>query len=230
MTEFKLVLARHGETDYNAKGLLQGQIQPDPPLNEKGRSQCLDLGKCLSSEEFSHVYSSDLNRANETCQLILSENKAFQADTNTKSVILDKRVRERSFGVFEGCSRDECYAKYPELNTEENLSYKPQDGESVQDVILRAKDFFENLCQAIHSENNQGFMQVLVVTHGAFIRAMFKYFINDLGSEFEWTKMTNAGTACFQVTLPENKNESQSDTTSLMSGVKVKCLQMNKTS
>jgi len=239
MPKFHLTMVRHGETELNFQGIMQGQIKSDPPLNLNGRNQCIRLGKHFGDKDevFTHVFCSDLNRTNESCRWIISHNPDFLK--NNKSIIFDERIRERSFGDLEGISRDECKKMYPQLY-DEDMSYKPPNGESFQEVTDRGKDFFAYLCRRIASENptaltpdsNDYVANVLMVTHGVFMRAMYKYFINDLGSKFQWTRMSNAGRSCFEITLPPSHAIHLSDITvsaPLMKGVEVECLHMNLT-
>jgi broad specificity phosphatase PhoE len=64
----RLLLVRHGETDWNAEGRLQGQT--DRPLNDFGRRQARQLAEQLESEELEAIYSSDLARARETAKIV----------------------------------------------------------------------------------------------------------------------------------------------------------------
>ena len=238
MPKFHLTMVRHGETELNSQGIMQGQIISDPPLNLNGRNQCIKLGKHLFDQIFTHVFCSDLNRTDESCRWIISHNADFLK--HNKSIIFDKRIRERSFGDLEGISRDECKKTYPQLY-DEDMSYKPPNGESFQEVTDRGKDFFAYLCRRIASDNpipppnsNDYIANVLMVTHGVFMRSMYKYFINDLGSKFQWTRMSNAGRSCFEITLPQSHSiqPDLSDITvsaPLMKGVEVECLHMNLT-
>ena len=64
----RLLLVRHGETDWNADGRLQGQT--DRPLSDFGRKQARGLADELAAEGFEAIYSSDLARARETAEII----------------------------------------------------------------------------------------------------------------------------------------------------------------
>jgi probable phosphoglycerate mutase len=90
MTE--LLLVRHGETDWNADGRLQGHT--DRPLSDYGRAQALRLGEELAGEEFAAIYASDLARARETAAIVGARLHL--------PVVLDPDLREKDWGTWEG--------------------------------------------------------------------------------------------------------------------------------
>ncbi len=100
-----LYAIRHGETEWNAAGKIQGSTHA-PRLTERGREQAAELGRLLAGKEIDLIVSSDLARAVETAEIV--------AD------ILDRRIdrqspdfREGSFGECEGITFTEAGAKYP---------------------------------------------------------------------------------------------------------------------
>ncbi|MDO5034312.1 MAG: histidine phosphatase family protein [Actinomycetaceae bacterium] len=99
----RIVFVRHGQTDFNAGGRVQGQI--DIPLNEEGRAQARAMGPVVAALEPTLVVVSDLSRAVDTAAEIVRH-----VDV---PLVLDERIRERDFGVFEGMSRDEMVAQHP---------------------------------------------------------------------------------------------------------------------
>merc|ERR1711935_551793 len=101
-----LTVVRHGQTNGNKEGILQGWT--DVPLNDIGLKQARAAGNALKSVTFHQAYSSDLSRANMTCQIILEENQ--ESSITVKNIKQDKRLRERSLGIFEGQS----YSKFNE--------------------------------------------------------------------------------------------------------------------
>ena len=93
----RLILIRHGETEWNKKHLLQGAS--DIPLNESGRAQALAAAPELARiAQVKRIVSSDLSRAVETAQIF--------ADAMGAEVVIDARWRERSYGVWEGLPED----------------------------------------------------------------------------------------------------------------------------
>ena len=92
-----LLLVRHGETDWNAEGKLQGHT--DRPLNDYGRRQAQILADRLAKEKIDAVYASDLCRARETAE-ILGERLGL-------AVGVDPDLREKNWGSWEGLTSDE---------------------------------------------------------------------------------------------------------------------------
>jgi broad specificity phosphatase PhoE len=101
----RILLARHGETAWNALGKLQGHT--DNELNEVGRAQARTLAAGLHDAGLTAVWTSDLVRARQTGELA-AEVLGLTAPT------VDPELRERRFGVFEGLTRHECAIQYPE--------------------------------------------------------------------------------------------------------------------
>ncbi len=95
MTE--LVLVRHGETDWNAAGRLQGHT--DRPLSDYGREQARRLAEELAGEEFDAIYASDLTRARETAEIV--------GEALHLPVIVDPDLREKNWGNWEGLTSTE---------------------------------------------------------------------------------------------------------------------------
>jgi broad specificity phosphatase PhoE len=92
-----LLLVRHGETDWNAVGRLQGHT--DRPLSDYGREQARRLADELAEEEFEAIYASDLARARETAEIV-----GVQLQL---PVVLDPDLREKDWGNWEGLTSTE---------------------------------------------------------------------------------------------------------------------------
>jgi probable phosphoglycerate mutase len=88
----QLLLVRHGETDWNAVGRLQGHT--DRPLSDYGREQARRLAGELAGEELDAIYASDLARARETAEIV--------GERLHLSIVLDPDLREKDWGTWEG--------------------------------------------------------------------------------------------------------------------------------
>ena len=124
-----------GETEANKERRLQGQI--DTKLNEVGEKQATLAGKVLKDVKFDVAYSSDLQRAKKTCQLILEQN----GPSNVGDIQEDPRIKERSFGDYENQPVNEFENKAKEAGFSRWIDYVPENGESRDDVRNRAKNF-----------------------------------------------------------------------------------------
>lgn len=146
----KLILTRHGQTEENVAGIIQGQ-RPGK-LTETGIQQARDVAKRLATEEIDFIYSSDSARAADTAREIAK----FHPDT---PLIFVEELRERSLGEFEGSKINQF--------KEDIIFLKTKTGESVEDVFMRAKKFL----QKIFSEHPHD--TVLFVSHGLFSKCLF---------------------------------------------------------
>ena len=138
----KLLLVRHGETDWNAEGRLQGQT--DRPLNEYGRRQAHQLAEELEGEELEAIYSSDLARARETAEIV---GRRLEIP-----VELDPDLREKDWGTWEGLTAVE----------RDRVEFVGECTAAHQERILRA------LRRIAERHRHDGV--VLVVTHGGSMR------------------------------------------------------------
>ncbi|KAH7645939.1 phosphoglycerate mutase-like protein [Dermatophagoides farinae] len=175
---FLLTLIRHGETNENNQAIVQGQ--KDTKLNETGRKQSQCLAKNFDSNGFNRIYASDLSRAYDTCTILLSD--------DSKCIITDPLIRERSFGEKEGRPLKELVAaaRNAGLSTPE---YIAKGGESLADVQKRVIRFLQEKILLSTKPDEQ----VLIVSHGGVIRQMIEFLAEfmpmDLNSsEFEKKK------------------------------------------
>jgi broad specificity phosphatase PhoE len=137
-----LLLVRHGETDWNADGRLQGQT--DRPLNDFGRRQARTLAEQLAGEELEAIYSSDLSRARETAEIV--------GERLDLPVELDPELREKDWGTWEGLTAVE----------RDRVEFVGESAEEHRERTLRALRRI--------AERHPGDGRVLVVTHGGSIR------------------------------------------------------------
>lgn len=129
----KLLLARHGQSQGNEKGLVQGSL--DPGLTARGQRQARALGKLLKSEHITASYASPLRRARETAEL------AGQSPT------LEPALRESRMGKLEGMTHEQVEQTYPHLFEKffGDPRYKMPEGESLLEVQKRVRPFLRML-------------------------------------------------------------------------------------
>jgi broad specificity phosphatase PhoE len=150
----RLYIARHGETDWNAGRRLQGAA--DIPLNDAGRAQARALAAELASAGIVAVTTSDLGRAHETGAIAA-------AALGLAAPAVDPELRERSFGVFEGLTREELEARFPaEWSAWLANATAPPGAEPAPAVVARMKRAIERLLELPGP--------ALVVSHGAAMR------------------------------------------------------------
>ena len=155
-----ILLARHGETDWNREGRFQGHA--DPPLNRTGRAQAVDLSVALMAEQLAAVYSSPLRRALETADVVA-------ASHGLEPVPLDD-LREVDVGSWSGLTRAEVEERFPaQFARWVDYSEGWEDGETYEEMGRRAVDALLRVAAAHDGE------RVLAVTHGGPIRATFAF-------------------------------------------------------
>ncbi len=135
----RVILVRHGETDWNRENRIQGGV--DIPLNERGKEQARDIAARLSHTVIHYIYSSRLSRALDTAIEIAKLHKL--------EVLTDKRLNEFRQGKWEGMKTSEARRLYPDLYSrweKDPTSVTPPRGESVREAFQRAREFWtENI-------------------------------------------------------------------------------------
>ncbi len=141
-----LIVARHGETEWNADGRLQGQR--DIPLNNLGRSQARAVARFLRSVVLAQVYSSTLQRCRQTAGPI--------AETNIgrPDVVSSDLLKETALGILEGelidrQSTAELTRHYQDFSRDE-ICYRVPNGENLLDVAARVQRFFVQQDELLH--------------------------------------------------------------------------------
>lgn len=163
----EIFLVRHGRTEANDSGIVQGQSEV--PLNALGIRQAQVLAGRLQGETFSAVYSSDLSRAMMTARIVAPNNE----------IIPVRELREWDLGHWVGMDICDVKKQFPEEY--ECFSYDRGDvrikgGETRGEVNARVSAFLENVVR----RHNGG--RVLVVSHCGTLRAMFKYILGVTGT------------------------------------------------
>jgi probable phosphoglycerate mutase len=148
----ELILARHGETDWNRENRFQGHA--DPPLNALGRRQSAELAEALAGETIAHVYTSPLRRAAETAEIV-ARRLALELETL-------EPLREIDVGAWSGLTRDEVAARFPEAYARwlDRAPHGFEDGETYDQLAARVLPAIRSLAGRHPSET------LLVVTHG----------------------------------------------------------------
>jgi probable phosphoglycerate mutase len=145
------VLLRHGQTIWNAEHRFQGHT--DIPLDETGKAQAERAGRLLAALRPDAIVSSDLVRAVSTAQPL--------AKVTGLVVTLDKDLRERSGGKWEGLTDDEIRERYPR----ERETWSPPDGELASAVADRVAAALQRAADGVPPGG-----LAVVVSHGAALR------------------------------------------------------------
>lgn len=146
-------LVRHGSTDWNVEGRIQGWT--DTGLNTDGRKEAEEAGRRLRGRGWEGIVASDLKRARETAEIIGHELGL--------EVLLFPKLRERSFGPLEGKNQAEVEAAYPGPRSDRELPGL----ESKAELRRRAEKAFSFLARIFEGR------RIIVVTHGGLLRAFF---------------------------------------------------------
>lgn len=130
-----ILLVRHGETELNERGLLQGWR--DSPLTARGIQQAQALRDRLKEEPFTHAVTSDLGRAKQTMSILLEGREL--------SVYETELLRERHYGALEATSERVWRLQRDRLMREKGEELVPEQGESRADVRQRTREFVASL-------------------------------------------------------------------------------------
>ena len=168
-----LIVARHGETEWNAERRLQGQ--QDIPLNSQGRRQALAAARFLRNVSLTQVHSSTLQRCQQTARPIAEVN------IGRPNVVSSDLLKETALGVLEGeligrQSTAEMTRHYQDLSRDE-IHYRVPNGENLHDVAARVQRFF---IDRYHLLKGQGIH--LIVGHRNVNKMILRYL---LGLSFE---------------------------------------------
>lgn len=180
----KMYLVRHGETEWNVKGIFQGHS--DSPLTDNGVSQAKAVAEQLFDVEFTQVFTSDLGRSKRTAEIIAAERDL--------AVVTTKALREVHLGRFEGQpvkrflkelrEKIEKRAALSSWDEWKQFELDPEI-ESVEQIMSRVLRFLREVAVGYPGEN------VLLTTHGGVLR----HLLSELGFTDNWeypaVKITN---------------------------------------
>ncbi len=177
----RMFVIRHGETEWNLKGLYQGQT--DTNLTERGIRQAELTADALSKIKFEAIYSSPLKRAKDTAQKIAEK-------TGNKEIRVIDNLTEISHGLWEGKTYEEVQKEYPNLLKMWRLNpaevVMPQ-GESLSDV----KERLIKALSIIFFETPKG--NVCIVSHDAVIKVLLCETVDAPLNSFWSFKVANGG-------------------------------------
>jgi broad specificity phosphatase PhoE len=151
-----ILLARHGQTDFNAPPVrIQGQL--DPPLNETGVRQAHELAEAVADAGLRALYTSDMLRARQTAEIV--------AERVGLAPVVEPRVRECDWGAWQGMLVDDIAREQPELWQawlDAGESFRFPRGESLAEHMARTSAALDHI--------RRGPLPALVVCHGGTIR------------------------------------------------------------
>lgn len=186
----QVYIIRHGETEWNAEGRIQGHT--DIPLSDKGIRQAQSVAERLSQVDFAAAYSSDLSRTHETAQIILGNSGASLNPT--------PQLREFHKGVFEGLTVDEYAQEFPDLyqaSLKNDLDFAPTGGESIRVGSERMARFARETIEK-HLDDT-----VLIVGHGGSLRSLIVAMMA-LPLEANWKFVMHNCALSLVYTYPDN--------------------------
>lgn len=164
----KLYLIRHGQTDWNTAGKIQGST--DIPLNETGRRQALALAEGMKDRPVAKIFSSTLGRAVETARAV--------GESQQVEVELIPGLEEVGFGLWEGMTWQEIQTQYPEEHRRWSINpveVSPPGGELRLEVYRRCKKALETILD--QSKGIKG--DIAIVSHGATLAHLISLLMQD---------------------------------------------------
>lgn len=163
----EILITRHGQTDWNLLGKLQGQT--DIELNDTGRNQAIETGHQIQNKKIDLIITSPLKRAKETAEII---NKFFNVP-----IIEDNRLMERTYGKSEGLTKEEIQEMKkdnPDVNEVWNYN-KNVDFNEIETMKCFCNRIYNFLNDITEKYKNKS---VLIVTHGGVTVPVKCYFMN----------------------------------------------------
>lgn len=161
-----IVIVRHGQSEWNKLNLFTGF--KDIGLTDYGREQAMNAGINIKEnfkQQFDMVFTSNLSRAIDTCNIILKE-------INFDGIAInDIALNERDYGDLTGLNKKELAEKYGAETVHKwrrSIDVRPPNGENLLDVIDRVTPYFKSIILPLLNDNKN----ILIVAHGNSIRAL----------------------------------------------------------
>lgn len=190
----KLVLVRHGESEWNKKNIFTGIRNPD--LTDKGVIEAVWAGRVLKAEglRFDIAFTSKLKRAQHTLDIILGE-----MGGETPEVVEDAALNERDYGELSGLNKDQAREKWGEeqvLTWRRSFDTPPPGGESLKDTAARVLPFYRD---HIWPHLVAG-KDVIVSAHGNSLRALIMHLEKLSGDEIIARELATAAPQLYSLT------------------------------
>lgn len=182
----KIYLVRHGETDWNQAGLLQGQT--DIALNAQGLEQAREAAERLKEVPFEIAFCSPLIRAKRTAETIIGDRKI--------TLTTDERLRELNFGPWEGVDIRTIKDAASQPFTNPGSYVPPEGAESFAQLYKRSGEFVDQVLLPLEGT----YETVLVVAHGGVNRSILNPVLNIPVDDFWRMHMGNCATAILDCT------------------------------
>jgi 2,3-bisphosphoglycerate-dependent phosphoglycerate mutase len=203
MESTRILLVRHGETDWNASGRIQGHS--DTPLNAAGRLQARRAAQRLAREPIRALYSSDLARAFETAAII--------GAPLGLTVVASPQLRERRYGEWEGLTSAEIQAHYPEqfaIWRARSTDFAPPQGETRNEILTRALAELQTIARRHVRE------MVVVVSHGGLCYVLINHILGSVDGDRREFTIGNASIYTLDVTRDQWSVISMNETAHLL--------------
>jgi probable phosphoglycerate mutase len=194
----RLVVIRHGETEWNIQNRFQGHL--DSKLTLTGIKQAEAIADSLEGEAYDVIYSSDLERASHTAEII--------ARKLNMRLYTEKELREINLGVMQGLKKDEFIIKYPEVISKYHADpdYVIPGGESKRQLYNRVTGILEKIVKK-HKGHN-----ILLIAHGGVLDCIIRYTFNIPLNKQRNFSLFNASINRFTIDKGEWKLESWGET------------------
>ena len=190
----RIILVRHGETDWNQQGRFQGQI--DIPLNKNGKSQAKAASDFLKNNNIQKAFSSSLSRPKETAQIILNEHPGV-------GISLKDNLKEIGHGKWEGKLESEIKTEWPDLLRAWKISpekVQMPEGENITEVSARSITGWEEICSDLKNSET-----ALVVAHDAVNKTILCHLLGLMPSNIWMIKQGNGGITVIDLSEEEGQ-------------------------
>lgn len=159
----KIIVVRHGESEGNVSGLIQGGLSSEINLTDSGRQQAKKLSERFSNTKIDLAFSSPLDRAKQTAQIVLDEHKNTEVEFTNK-------LKEKDTGIFAGRPGNEMMDAWQSSGLPFG-EFQPEGGESWYQAGERVVSFVEEIINQYKNTD----MTILLVGHGSILTYMLMW-------------------------------------------------------